>query len=404
VTGCPAVRIAVCYDGVWFHHAARYFAWERGTQISLAGLHDVIRWHAARLFGCPVGQVAITAAHYIAGQGTSPPGWDQELADQAITGHEVPVTVAKGEVGADVELALTCYQIACETSPDLIALLAGDGDFAPLAARLAGRGVRILVPRANLSYPAAAGTVTVATSAWLTRRATDTPALADLLDTALAQDYPPHLARPFTPTPAASPGSARRHGTVTCWNPGSWYGFLTSGNLTWYASIRDTPRHEPLSPGTSVTFTGHPAPPPGKTYPAARTILPHPGTPPTATADPPETAPPARGGGAAPDTGRPWLTAFDSTALTTLRQARGLSKVQLSHHSGVSLTTIIRLERGPDPACLARTASRLAAALGQPPAALTRPPAAAANANGLPHAPQCGERGMPAPASEPECP
>jgi hypothetical protein len=74
-SGCAAVRVAVCDDGCFYQHAARYFAWERGTQISLAGLHDVIRWHAPALFGCPVHQVAITAARYIAGQGTSPPGW-----------------------------------------------------------------------------------------------------------------------------------------------------------------------------------------------------------------------------------------------------------------------------------------------------------------------------------------
>ena len=110
-----AVRVAVCCDGCFYQHAVGYFAWERGTQISLAGLHDVIRWHAAGLFGCPVQQVAITAAHYIAAQNSSPPGWDRELAGHAITAHEVPVTAAKGEVGADVEPALACYQVACET-------------------------------------------------------------------------------------------------------------------------------------------------------------------------------------------------------------------------------------------------------------------------------------------------
>jgi hypothetical protein len=192
-----------------YTHAARYFTRAHGAEISLAGLHDVLRWHAAGLFGCPVQRVVIVAAHYLAGQDRARPGWDQVLADQGIIRHDVPVTAAKGEVGADVELALTCYQLACETSPDVMVLLAGDGDFAPLAARLAGRGQRVLVPVANFSYPAPPGpAITVITSAWLTRRATDTPALADLLDAAGGAEYPSSLARPFTAVPVTGAAAA----------------------------------------------------------------------------------------------------------------------------------------------------------------------------------------------------
>jgi hypothetical protein len=91
----------VCYDGCWHTHAARYFASTQGAEISLAGLHDVLRWHATGLFGCPVQKVAIVAAHHVAGQDSSRPGWDQVLADHGIIGHDVPVTAAKGEAGAD---------------------------------------------------------------------------------------------------------------------------------------------------------------------------------------------------------------------------------------------------------------------------------------------------------------
>ena len=236
------------------------------------------------------------------------------------------------------------------------------------------------MPRANFSYPAPAGTVTVATSSWLTGRATDTPDLADLLDAAQAGDYPPHLARPFTPAPPARAGSARRHGTITCWNPGTAFGFILSDGLTWYAHASQTPRHAGLPPGTQVTFSGHPDPAPGKTYPGARTILPQPpGTlvPPGTAADPaPGSVAPTRPE-PAPRGGRESFTAVDSTVLTTVRKARGFSQGDLARQSGLSRTTIIRLERDPGPACHARTAARLAAALGLPPGTLTRPPAAA---------------------------
>jgi predicted transcriptional regulator/cold shock CspA family protein len=272
------VRVAVCYDGCWYQHAARYLAHERGGALSVAGLHDAIRWHAAAVFGCPVQQVTISQAHYVAGQSLHSSWCDSQMADHGVIYHPVPVTAAKGEVGADVELALTCYQLACETSPDMIVLLAGDGDFAPLAARLAGRGLHVMVPVANFSYPRPGdGTaVTIATSAWLTRRATSTPALAALLAAADGEDYPPFLARPFPHSKAprpARPGS--RHGTVTAWPPNSSYGFITDDDgLTWFAPSAHTPGHTRLKPGCQVTFDGNPDPPPGKTCPPARAIVP----------------------------------------------------------------------------------------------------------------------------------
>lgn len=209
--GWPAVRIVVCYDGVWYQHVARYFAWERGAPVSLAGLHDAIRWHAAAIFGGPARRAVIIQAHYVAGR-AGPSAWDQVLADHGIMRHDVPITAgAKKEVGADVELALTCLQAASDTSPDLLVLLSGDADFAPLVARLTGRGVRVLVPPANFSYPGPDGIVTVTTSGWLARTATDTPALADLLDAALGEDYPPHLARPLPPARRVGRGPPPRH-------------------------------------------------------------------------------------------------------------------------------------------------------------------------------------------------
>ncbi len=200
VPGQAGMGIAVCYDGCWYQNAARFFLQMRCAELSIRGPHDAFRWHAAGVFGCAVQRVAVTQAHYVAGRDPDAPSacWDQVLADHGVVRHDVPVTAGKGEVGADVEFALTCYQIAREGRPDMIVLVAGDGDFAPLAARLVGRGMRVLVPRANFSYPVGRATITVATSALLTRRATDTPALTDLQDAAMGPDYPPFLSRPLT--------------------------------------------------------------------------------------------------------------------------------------------------------------------------------------------------------------
>jgi DNA-binding XRE family transcriptional regulator len=379
---CADIRIAVCYDGCWYQNAARFFSRIRGAQLSVPGLHDALRWHAAGVFGCAVQRVTITQAHYVAGQDADAPpaGWDQVLADHGIIRHDVPVSRDKGEIGADVELALTCYQIACEGRPDMIVLLAGDGDFAPLAARLVGRGLRVLVPRANFSYSVGRTTITVATSSLLTRRATDTPALTDLVDAAMGPDYPMFLGRPLSQvaiSDIAAPiePAARCHGTVSRWIPGAPYGFITSGSLTWYASTKETPGHAVLAPGTQVTFTGRATSPPGKLYPPACAIVLR-----SVGADAePQVTPPASldgvGRESRADAGRHWLTIVDSTALVQWRQKRGWTKGELARQSGVSVTTINRLERS-DLSCHVRTVSRVAAALGQPASTLTRSPAA----------------------------
>jgi NYN domain/Helix-turn-helix domain len=371
----------VCYDGSWFRKAARYFACARGAQLRVAGLHDVIRWHAAGVFRCPVRQVAITCAHYVAGRdpGTAPDGWEQMLADHGITRHDVPITSAKGEVGADVEFALTAHQIAVDASPDMIALIAGDGDFGPLASRLASRGVRVLVPVANISYTAGQRTITVTSSGFLTRRATDTPSLTSLIDAAAAPSYPPHLQQPLAvdatgnPDPSAAADAARFTGTVTRWDRGSSHGFITSGNQTWYAAASDSPDRQPLPSGTPVTFTGHPVAPAGKAHPRARNISPQPAELPPATTPSPH----ATGTGSRP-AGRnsPAYIAIDSAALTRLRTGRGLTVGALARAATLSTTTIKRLERAANPRCYQDTITQLAAALGASPAAFTKTPPA----------------------------
>jgi DNA-binding XRE family transcriptional regulator len=387
--GPAGAGIAVCYDGCWYRNAARFFVRMRGAELSFPGLHDAFRWHAAAVFGCPVRQVAVTQAHYVAGRdpGASCADWDQVLADHGIIRHDVPVTAGKGEVGADVELALTCWQIACDTRPDMIVLVAGDGDFAPLAARLAGRGLRVLVPRAGFAYPDGPAATTVTTSALLTRRATDTPALLDLIDAAAGPGYPPYLARPLTPIPG--PGdrpparqAARRHGTVSRWAPGARYGFITSTGQTWYAAAADIAGHAALAPGTHVTFTGHATPPPGKLYPRACTVIPQsagpaakPRSAPAARTGPDDTAVPgnrlAVPGSPEPGAGKSWLTVIDGAAVTRWREKAGWTRGELARQSGVSITTVSRIEQADHSRCHVQTARRLAQALGQPVTAIT---------------------------------
>ena len=66
-----------------------------------------------------------------------------------------------------------------------------------------------------------------------------------------------------------------------------------------------------------------------------------------------------------------WTTVIDGHRLRLPRCQQGLSQEQLALRTGMSLTTITRLERAGRQSCRTRTLARLAAALGQSPAALT---------------------------------
>jgi len=66
-----------------------------------------------------------------------------------------------------------------------------------------------------------------------------------------------------------------------------------------------------------------------------------------------------------------WTTALDGVRLRQVRHQHGMSQEQLAGQAGISLTTVIRLERQPHASCRSRTLARLAAALGEDPAALT---------------------------------
>jgi hypothetical protein len=82
--------------------------------------------------------------------------------------------------------------------------------------------------------------------------------------------------------------------------------------------MNETPGRDPLPPGTSVTFTGHPRPARGKAFPAARAITPGPFGPVSGHDDagpnPPPSWAPASAAPARRGPGSPALTAPRSPA------------------------------------------------------------------------------------------
>ena len=64
---------------------------------------------------------------------------------------------------------------------------------------------------------------------------------------------------------------------------------------------------------------------------------------------------------------RRWIVTVDGRRLRRMRRECGLSQEMLAEVTGISVTTVGRLERQDRPSCRGRTVARLAAALGQLP-------------------------------------
>ncbi|MEU4766632.1 NYN domain-containing protein [Actinosynnema sp. NPDC023794] len=274
------MRIGVFYDGTWFAYLSDFYATAhpRRARISLAGLHDAVRWHLHTRTGAALDDCVVHEAHYVRGRIETPAAaFDAALAAAGVTRHDLPLHGGK-EKGVDVHFALEAWELATTAPLDWVVLITGDADFTPLATRLTGRGIGVVVPVVDdRSAPELQPAWTPRTAAPLRAAATSTPAFDDLFAPADRLGYP--LSRPFVrstevvASPAGTP-RGRRRGTVTGWKPGQPHGFITdSRGSSWYASRDDLPTGLAMLPtGTPVSFTGSPVPPPGRKYPRAESI------------------------------------------------------------------------------------------------------------------------------------
>lgn len=156
-------RIGVFYDGNYFLHVSNYYAYhhERRGRLSIAGLHDFIRYKIAEEEQKDMHLCQIVDAHYFRGrlsaQEASNEGnrlyydrlFDDILMMEGVTTHYLPVRTTyfgqRQERGIDVWMALEAFELALHKQFDVIVLIASDSDFVPLVRKLHTLGVRVML-------------------------------------------------------------------------------------------------------------------------------------------------------------------------------------------------------------------------------------------------------------------
>lgn len=158
------LRIGVFYDGGFFYHVSNYYryAHARRKRISIPGLHEFIRQHAATLEGVDVRYSQIVDSHFFRGRFSAQQtqahdklyaerAFNDVLMNQGVTTHYLPIP-GKTEKGIDVWLSLEAFELAMYKRYNILVLIAGDSDFLPLVRKVNSLGARVMVLGWDFKY------------------------------------------------------------------------------------------------------------------------------------------------------------------------------------------------------------------------------------------------------------
>ncbi|MFM7402221.1 MAG: NYN domain-containing protein [Bacteroidota bacterium] len=162
-------RIGVFYDGNYFLHVSNYYAYhhDRRSRISIAGLHEFVRYKISAEEDKDVHLCQIVDAHYFRGrlsaQEASNEGnrlfydrlFDDILMMEGVTTHYLPVRTIQGyrqERGIDVWMALEAFELTLHKQFDVVVLIASDSDFVRLVRKLHTLGVRVMLLAWDYEY------------------------------------------------------------------------------------------------------------------------------------------------------------------------------------------------------------------------------------------------------------
>lgn len=164
----PLIRTGVFYDGNYFLKISDYyyFQHDRKARISLEGLHEFIRHQVAEEEDVDVRLSQIIDAHFFRGRLSATEARDKDrlfhdrllddiLMNMGIQTHYMPLKTRDGrlqEKGIDVWLSLEALELAIHKSFDVVVLIAGDSDYAPLIKKLNTVGTRVMLLNWDFKY------------------------------------------------------------------------------------------------------------------------------------------------------------------------------------------------------------------------------------------------------------
>ncbi len=164
INSSALTKIGVFYDGTYFNKASNYYLFqhERNARLNISGLHDLIRNEVAQKEGVDSRYCQIVDAHYFRGRLSANEAKDRDslfsdrivddiLMREGVVTHYLPLQGGH-EKGVDVWFALEAYEMATYKRFDVIALVAGDGDYVPLVRKLNTLGTRVMVIGFDYSY------------------------------------------------------------------------------------------------------------------------------------------------------------------------------------------------------------------------------------------------------------
>ncbi|MDR0303948.1 MAG: NYN domain-containing protein [Chitinispirillales bacterium] len=205
-------KIGVFYDGNYFLHVSNYYKYshEKKSRLSLSGLHRFIRNKAAELCGIDEHLCHIVDAHYFRGRVNALDSRTQEngndilyyerlfddmLHAEGVTTHYLPVKTeldgSRHEKGIDVLFALEAYELAIYKKFDILALVASDGDYVPLARKLNTIGVKVMLLSWDFEYVNQAGKKSITrTSQALLEEVTFPIAMHEIIDNRVRRNDP----------------------------------------------------------------------------------------------------------------------------------------------------------------------------------------------------------------------
>jgi cold shock CspA family protein/uncharacterized LabA/DUF88 family protein len=197
-------RIGVFYDGNFFWHVSTYYNyvhWRR-ARLDIKGLHEFIRNRVSKSEDVDPQYCQIVDVHYFRGRFSAHQAqarqalmadrqWDDVLMREGVITHYLPMT-SRGEKGIDVWLALEAFELAIYKRYNVCVLIAGDGDFVPLARKLNTLGARVMVLGWDFSYPDEEGGAphTTKTSADLLKEVTYPVHMHTIIDDETGRDDP----------------------------------------------------------------------------------------------------------------------------------------------------------------------------------------------------------------------